>query len=114
MLRLHSCFPGQSLLLTVAVKLELESARAPCEFSIAVGIAHQARNPAAMPCKKDSDPGGKWCFVEDQMCEGDTYGYCRTTTTSRICGRMQGGEGESSSFSCLFCDVRTISRSAEG
>eukprot|EP00439_Symbiodinium_sp_Y106_P017940 s1838_g2.t1 len=41
-------------------------------------------------CNPDSDPGGKWCFVEDQMCEG--------------------GEGESSSLLSYVRDVRTPSR----
>lgn len=27
-------------------------------------------------CNPDDDARGDWCFVEDPVCEGESYGYC--------------------------------------
>ena len=27
-------------------------------------------------CNPDNDPGGLWCFVEDETCQGTNWGYC--------------------------------------
>jgi len=53
-----------------------------CKQRWATLVGQQLQSCATYCCNPDADSGGDWCFVEDQSCQPNGWGFCLVPTTA--------------------------------